>query len=81
MKWIYMRELSVLIIFSKGGKAFIDTLLPRLNAGNMNGGPCMPFMIEVSLLHSNSLFLCAEMYQDTCGFFLELWFLNENLWS
>ncbi|XP_022728637.1 magnesium transporter MRS2-11, chloroplastic-like [Durio zibethinus] len=29
----------------KGGKAFMDTLLPRLN--DMNGGPCMPFELEV----------------------------------
>ncbi|PIN20265.1 hypothetical protein CDL12_07048 [Handroanthus impetiginosus] len=31
----------------KGGKAFIDTLLPRLNPKNMNGGPSMPFVLEV----------------------------------
>ncbi|KAM3740617.1 hypothetical protein ACB098_08G112100 [Castanea mollissima] len=31
---------------SKGGKAFLETLLPRLNP-NMNGGPCMPFELEV----------------------------------
>ncbi|ESR37624.1 hypothetical protein CICLE_v10028468mg [Citrus x clementina] len=30
----------------KGGQAFIDTLLPRLNPRNLNGSPCMPFMIE-----------------------------------
>ncbi|KAH1090952.1 hypothetical protein J1N35_018209 [Gossypium stocksii] len=30
---------------SKGGKAFTDTLLPRLN--NMNGVQCMPFELEV----------------------------------
>lgn len=38
----------------KGGKAFIETLLPRLNPKNMNGGPSMPFMIEVveAALHS-----------------------------
>ncbi|KAI4382289.1 hypothetical protein MLD38_008270 [Melastoma candidum] len=29
----------------RGGKAFIDTLLPRLQS--MNGGPCMPFELEV----------------------------------
>lgn len=47
---VKITELSAwLIIFSKGGKAFIDTLLPRLNPRNLNGGPCMPFMIEVSL--------------------------------
>ncbi|KAL6967111.1 hypothetical protein U1Q18_032914 [Sarracenia purpurea var. burkii] len=31
----------------KGGKAFIDALLPRLNPKNMNGGPSMPFELEV----------------------------------
>lgn len=31
----------------RGGKAFMDVLLPRLNPKNMNGGPCMPFEIEV----------------------------------
>ncbi|KAG2670872.1 hypothetical protein I3760_14G107400 [Carya illinoinensis] len=32
---------------SKGGKAFIETLLPRLNHKNGHGGQCMPFEIEV----------------------------------
>lgn len=38
----------------KGGKAFIDTLLPRLNPKNMNGAPSMPFELEVveAALHS-----------------------------
>ncbi|KAG6432793.1 hypothetical protein SASPL_104380 [Salvia splendens] len=31
----------------RAGKAFIDALLPRLNPKNMNGGPSMPFVIEV----------------------------------
>ncbi|XP_058779751.1 magnesium transporter MRS2-11, chloroplastic-like [Vicia villosa] len=31
----------------KGGQAFLDTLLPRLNPKNNNGGPSMPFEIEV----------------------------------
>ncbi|KAK7335660.1 hypothetical protein VNO80_27626 [Phaseolus coccineus] len=30
-----------------GGKAFLETLLPRLNPKNNNGGPSMPFEIEV----------------------------------
>ncbi|RVW54396.1 Magnesium transporter MRS2-11, chloroplastic [Vitis vinifera] len=34
----------------KGGKAFMDSLLPRLNPKNMNGGPSMPFELEVSLV-------------------------------
>ncbi|KAB1227348.1 Magnesium transporter MRS2-A, chloroplastic [Morella rubra] len=32
---------------SKGGKAFLESLLPRLNPKAMNGGPCMPFELEV----------------------------------
>ncbi|XP_042958289.1 magnesium transporter MRS2-11, chloroplastic isoform X2 [Carya illinoinensis] len=35
---------------SKGGKAFIETLLPRLNPKNGHGGQCMPFEIEVQAL-------------------------------
>ncbi|KAK3043607.1 hypothetical protein RJ639_001669 [Escallonia herrerae] len=31
----------------KGGKAFIDALLPRLNPEISNGGPSMPFELEV----------------------------------
>ncbi|KAK4780165.1 hypothetical protein SAY87_016271 [Trapa incisa] len=31
----------------RGGKAFIDSLLPRLNPKIMNGGHCMPFELEV----------------------------------
>lgn len=37
-----------LITCSKGGKAFIDTLLPRLNPKNTSGGPSMAFELEVS---------------------------------
>jgi magnesium transporter len=40
--------LRVLVLVRRGGKAFIDTLLPRLNPRNSNGGPCMPFELEVS---------------------------------
>lgn len=31
----------------KGGKAFLKALLPRLNAKDINGGPAMPFELEV----------------------------------
>ncbi|KAF6134316.1 hypothetical protein GIB67_005708 [Kingdonia uniflora] len=31
----------------RGGKAFLDLLLPRLNPKNTNGGPSMPFELEV----------------------------------
>ncbi|KAL8193649.1 hypothetical protein R6Q57_026784 [Mikania cordata] len=38
----------------RAGKAFIDALLPRLNPKNMQGGPVMPFELEVveAALHS-----------------------------
>ncbi|PAN45660.1 hypothetical protein PAHAL_9G133500 [Panicum hallii] len=32
---------------SQGGKAFLELLLPRLNPRNINGGPAMPFQLEV----------------------------------
>ncbi|CAM0875419.1 unnamed protein product [Alopecurus aequalis] len=32
---------------SSGGKAFLELLLPRLNPRNINGGPAMPFQLEV----------------------------------
>ncbi|KAG2536092.1 magnesium transporter MRS2-A, chloroplastic-like [Panicum virgatum] len=32
---------------SPGGKAFLELLLPRLNPRNINGGPAMPFQLEV----------------------------------
>lgn len=34
-------------LYSKGGKAFLKALLPRLNPKNINGGPAMPFELEV----------------------------------
>ncbi|XWS52928.1 hypothetical protein CRYUN_Cryun11dG0114900 [Craigia yunnanensis] len=43
---IAMRDCVLIFDYNcKGGKAFMDTLLPRLN--NMNGGHCMPFELEV----------------------------------
>ncbi|XLS55279.1 hypothetical protein HN51_005034, partial [Arachis hypogaea] len=30
----------------KGGQAFLESLLPRLNPKNCNGGPSMPFELE-----------------------------------
>ncbi|XP_054812197.1 magnesium transporter MRS2-11, chloroplastic-like [Prosopis cineraria] len=39
--------LHLFISISKGGKAFLETLLPRLNPKNSNGGPSMPFELEV----------------------------------
>ena len=38
----------------------MDSLLPRLNPKNLNGGPSMPFELEVSLV------LCILEYVDLC---------------
>ena len=48
-------QFSLHDIFSPGGQAFIESLLPRLNPKNLNGAPEMPFELEVS----NS---CKYMY-------------------
>ncbi|OMO90302.1 Mg2+ transporter protein, CorA-like/Zinc transport protein ZntB [Corchorus olitorius] len=46
LRAIAMRDCVLIFDYNrKGGRAFMDTLLPRLN--NMNGGPCMPFELEV----------------------------------
>ncbi|XVE79338.1 hypothetical protein DITRI_Ditri14bG0050200 [Diplodiscus trichospermus] len=46
LRAIAMRDCVLVFDYnSKGGKAFMDALLPRLN--NMNGGHCMPFELEV----------------------------------
>ncbi|KAL8029685.1 hypothetical protein ABFX02_14G240800 [Erythranthe guttata] len=55
LRAIAMQERVLIFNYNrKGGKAFIDTLLPRLNPKNMNGGPSMPFVLEVveAALHS-----------------------------
>ncbi|XP_021278465.1 magnesium transporter MRS2-11, chloroplastic [Herrania umbratica] len=46
LRAIAMKDCVLIFDYNrKGGKAFMDTLLPRLN--NMNGGHCMPFELEV----------------------------------
>lgn len=55
-----VNPLRVLIVIRRGGKAFIDTLLPRLNPRNSSGGPCMPFELEVSGVFFVFNFICAE---------------------
>ncbi|KAG4113524.1 hypothetical protein ERO13_D13G228400v2 [Gossypium hirsutum] len=46
LRAIAMRDCVLIFEYNrKGGQAFMDTLLPRLN--NINGGPCMPFELEV----------------------------------
>ncbi|XP_073151056.1 magnesium transporter MRS2-11, chloroplastic [Henckelia pumila] len=55
LRAIAMQECVYIFNYNrKGGKAFIDALLPRLNPKNVNGGPSMPFVLEVveAALHS-----------------------------
>ncbi|KAF8397790.1 hypothetical protein HHK36_016713 [Tetracentron sinense] len=48
LRAIAMQERVLIFDYNrKGGKAFLDSLLPRLNPKNNNGGPSMPFEIEV----------------------------------
>ncbi|XP_042025936.1 magnesium transporter MRS2-11, chloroplastic-like [Salvia splendens] len=48
LRAIAMQERVYIFNYNRrAGKAFIDALLPRLNPKNMNGGPSMPFVIEV----------------------------------
>ncbi|XP_021899081.1 magnesium transporter MRS2-11, chloroplastic-like [Carica papaya] len=48
LRAIAMQEHVLIFDYNrKGGKAFLDSLLPRLNPRNTNGGPCMPFELEV----------------------------------
>ncbi|TXG73720.1 hypothetical protein EZV62_002299 [Acer yangbiense] len=48
LRAIAMREHALIFDYNrKGGKAFIDTLLHRLNPRSNSGGPCMPFEIEM----------------------------------
>ncbi|CAI9105511.1 OLC1v1004442C1 [Oldenlandia corymbosa var. corymbosa] len=54
LRAIVMQESVLIFNYNrKGGKAFIDALLPRLDP-NGNGGPSMPFVLEVveAALHS-----------------------------
>ena len=52
--------LRVLVLVRRGGKAFIDTLLPRLNPKNSSGGPSMRFELEVSQVFFILNFISAE---------------------
>ena len=49
-KLIFEILFYLLIYISKGGKAFINSLLPRLNPKSVNGGQSMPFELEVCLV-------------------------------
>ncbi|WMV55850.1 hypothetical protein MTR67_049235 [Solanum verrucosum] len=55
LRAIVMQERVLIFNYNRlGGKAFIDSLLPRLNPTSTNGGPSMPFVVEVveAALHS-----------------------------
>ncbi|KAK4286386.1 hypothetical protein QN277_002947 [Acacia crassicarpa] len=55
LRAIAMQERVLIFTYNcKGGKAFLEALLPRLNPKNNNGGPSMPFELEVveAALHS-----------------------------
>ncbi|XP_020231031.1 magnesium transporter MRS2-11, chloroplastic isoform X2 [Cajanus cajan] len=48
LRAIAMQDCVLIFDYNRiGGKAFLETLLPRLNPKNNNGGPSMPFEIEV----------------------------------
>lgn len=48
LRAIAMQERVLIFNYNrKGGKAFIDALLPRLNPTNIIGGPSLPFELEV----------------------------------
>ncbi|OVA17892.1 Magnesium transporter MRS2/LPE10 [Macleaya cordata] len=48
LRAIAMHERVLIFDYNrKGGKAFLDHLMPRLNPKNVNGGPSMPFELEV----------------------------------
>ncbi|PIA54860.1 hypothetical protein AQUCO_00901036v1 [Aquilegia coerulea] len=48
LRAIAMQERVLIFDYNrKGGKAFLDHLLPRLNPKNLNGGHSMPFELEV----------------------------------
>ncbi|RWW11850.1 hypothetical protein GW17_00024511 [Ensete ventricosum] len=40
-----------LTLCRKGGRAFLKSLLPRLNSKDSSGGPAMPFELEVLYSH------------------------------
>ncbi|XP_042755284.1 magnesium transporter MRS2-11, chloroplastic isoform X2 [Lactuca sativa] len=54
LRAIAMQESVFIFNYNRAGKAFIDALLPRLNPKSSNGGPVMPFELEVveAALHS-----------------------------
>ncbi|XP_004487546.1 magnesium transporter MRS2-11, chloroplastic [Cicer arietinum] len=48
LRAIAMKDCVLIFDYTrKGGQAFLESLLPRLNPKNNNGGPSMPFELEV----------------------------------
>ncbi|KAG2274517.1 hypothetical protein Bca52824_057072 [Brassica carinata] len=48
LRAIAMRDRVLIFDYNRrGGRAFVDTLMPRINPRSMNGGPSMPFELEV----------------------------------
>jgi hypothetical protein len=56
---------------SSGGKAFLELLLPRLNPRNINGGPAMPFQLEVM----DMLLLYSSVFSQKNVVFICIWSL------
>ncbi|MED6132917.1 hypothetical protein PIB30_023322 [Stylosanthes scabra] len=51
LRAIAMKDCVLIFDYNrKGGQAFLESLLPRLNPKNNNGGPSMPFELEVQAL-------------------------------
>ncbi|XP_010493513.1 PREDICTED: magnesium transporter MRS2-11, chloroplastic-like [Camelina sativa] len=47
LRAIAMRDRVLIFDYNRNlGRAFVDTLMPRLNPRSMNGGPSMPFELE-----------------------------------
>ncbi|QHO31653.1 Magnesium transporter MRS2-11 [Arachis hypogaea] len=51
----------------KGGQAFLESLLPRLNPKNCNGGPSMPFELEIWLQLAYSWMRFSEEIKAILG--------------
>ncbi|RRT78142.1 hypothetical protein BHE74_00017603 [Ensete ventricosum] len=55
-----------LTLCRKGGRAFLKSLLPRLNSKDSSGGPAMPFELEVLYSHClNIAYITLLVYFST----------------
>ncbi|RYR43766.1 hypothetical protein Ahy_A08g040163 isoform A [Arachis hypogaea] len=66
-EWTKAKLLPLLIFTSKGGQAFLESLLPRLNPKNCNGGPSMPFELEIWLQLAYSWMRFSEEIKAILG--------------